>query len=67
MKKLRVMVDFYQHEQTALEELCQADYRLPDDQIRWLVTTEAKRRGILSANANSDVNIRQDSHVAVVA
>ncbi len=46
MKKLRVMVDFYQHEQTALEELCQADYRLPDDQIRWLVTNEAKRRGL---------------------
>ena len=71
MKKLRVIVDFQETEQAALNALCQADYRLPDDQIRWLVINAAKHRGIisdkqLSTNAESDTT-GQGKRVALSA
>jgi hypothetical protein len=67
MKKLRVIVDFHEPEQKALEALCRADYRLPDDQIRWMVITAAAQRGLFSLpNANSDT-ARQGPCVAVAA
>lgn len=47
MKKLQVLVDFQGAEQEALSALCAADYRLPTDQIRWMVIVAAQQRGLL--------------------
>ena len=54
MRKLRVIVDFHELEQKALEALCQADYRLPDDQIRWLVINAAQQRGLYPPTLTTD-------------
>lgn len=44
----RVSVNFPEPERDLLQALCLADFRPPDDQLRYLVFTEAKRRGILT-------------------
>jgi hypothetical protein len=62
----RVTVDFLIPERDILQRLCDQDIRPAAEQLRWLVLTEAQRRGILSANANSD-GIREDTSVAVAA
>jgi len=47
--------------------LCQKEFRPPDNQIRFLIRSEATRQGILPENANSDASTRQGKHVAVAA
>jgi len=59
MKRLRVIVDFQETEQLALQALCQADYRLPDDQIRWLIVNTAKQRGLWTMPTRMPVNATQ--------
>jgi len=46
-KRYRVPVDFPEHERAVLATLCSQDYRPPEDQVRYLVIQEAKRRGLL--------------------
>lgn len=46
--KARITVDFPMPERDALQFLCDTDLRPPAEQLRWLVLTEAKRRGILT-------------------
>ena len=46
-KRYRVTADLSESERNALDALCVGDYRPPSEQLRWLVVTEAKRRGLL--------------------
>jgi hypothetical protein len=48
MKRYRVTADLSESERNALDALCVGDYRPPSEQLRWLVVTEAKRRGLLT-------------------
>lgn len=45
-KRYRVAVDFQELEREMLAVLCNKDYRTPEDQLRFLVVTEAQRRGL---------------------
>ena len=63
----RVTVVLSLDEQEALHEMCKQEVRPAKNFLRWLVVNEALRRGVLPTNANSDVNPRQGSHVAVAA
>jgi len=47
-RRYRVTVDFQESERETLAKLCNVDFRLPDDQLRYLVVNEAKRRGLLT-------------------
>jgi hypothetical protein len=44
--------------------LCQKEFRPPDNQVRFMIRSEATRQGILPTNENSDA-IRQDLPVAI--
>lgn len=46
IKRFRVTVDFPEPEREMLAVLCSHDYRPADDQLRYLVVTEAQRRGL---------------------
>jgi hypothetical protein len=66
MQRSRVTIDFPLPERDVLQQLCEQDIRPAAEQIRWLVLTEAQRRGILS-NENSDsapTSHRQDTVAA---
>lgn len=53
LQRSRVTVDFFAHERDVLQELCEQDMRPAQEQLRWLVLSEAKRRGLqLSKNSN---------------
>ena len=47
-KRYRVTADLSESERNALDALCVGDYRPPSEQLRWLVVSEAKRRGLLT-------------------
>ena len=51
IQRSRVFVDFPIPERDTLERLCDADMRPPAEQLRWLVLTEAKRRGLLEPSS----------------
>ncbi len=51
MKGTRVCTDFSAKEFEALQAMCHADFRLPDDEIRYLVVATAKQRGLLPNNS----------------
>ncbi|MBV7328400.1 hypothetical protein KFU94_09095 [Chloroflexi bacterium TSY] len=44
LQKSRVTVDFFMHERDALQMLCEQDIRPPQEQLRWLVMAELRRR-----------------------
>lgn len=46
-KRYRVPVDFTEDEREVLSVLCGKDYRTPEDQLRFLVVSEAQRRGLV--------------------
>ena len=54
LQKSRVTVDFFMHERDVLQTLCDEDVRPPAEQLRWLVLSEAKRRGLQSASAKCE-------------
>jgi hypothetical protein len=56
-QKSRVYVDFPEPERDVLQILCDADLRLPAEQLRWLVLTEAQRRGLISKNSNTATKV----------
>lgn len=51
-KRYRVPVDFPENERAVLAALCSQDYRPPEDQVRYLVIQEARRRGLLDPPRN---------------
>lgn len=51
LRRYRVTVDFPEGERDILAALCKKDYRPPDDQLRYLVVTEATRRGLLGTSS----------------
>lgn len=55
-ERFRVSADFLPDERDALDALCKADYRPTAEQIRWLVVSEAQRRGLLSAEQERAVD-----------
>lgn len=59
LQKSRVTVDFFIHERDVLEVLCEQDIRPPQEQIRWLVLNEAKRRGF-------SLSLGDDNHSELV-
>jgi hypothetical protein len=48
-KQYRIPVNFPENERNILDILCEQDIRPPAEQIRWLVLTEAQRRGLQAA------------------
>lgn len=72
--KARVTVDFPPEERDVLQTLCEADYRLPSEQIRWLVIEAAKQRGLLrqendamwQLTQNDAGRVRQDTLASAV-
>ena len=64
LQKSRVIVDFFLPERDVLQELCEQDIRPAQEQLRWLVLNEAKRRG-LQLQKNSDASTYQAERVAI--
>ena len=52
VRHYRVTVDFPETEREVLAVLCSNDYRPPDDQLRYLVMTEAQRRGLVKSEGD---------------
>ncbi len=52
VKRFRVPVDFTEDEREVLSVLCGKDYRTPEDQLRFLVVSEAQRRGLVKNEGN---------------
>jgi hypothetical protein len=48
----RVPVDFTEQEREVLSLLCGKDFRTPEDQVRFLVVSEAERRGLARNEGN---------------
>jgi hypothetical protein len=44
--RYRITVDLPELERAILTDLCEQDIRMPDEELRWLLIEEAKRRGI---------------------
>ncbi len=63
MKRERVCTDFSGTAYEALLAMCQEDYRLPDDEIRYLVVAAARQRGLLpkEGNASPPVSMNMES------
>lgn len=66
LQKSRVTVDFPTYERDVLQELCDQDFRPAQEQLRWLVLNEAKRRGF-QLQRNSDAPTYQAGRVAIGA
>jgi hypothetical protein len=58
LQKSRVTVDFFAHERDVLQSLCEQDVRPPQDQLRWLVLNEAKRRGLQSPENSKIASVK---------
>lgn len=53
IKRYRVPVDFPEQEREILTLLCTQDFRPPEDQIRYLVIQEGRRRGLFNPPSTS--------------
>lgn len=60
----RITVPLSKDEFEALQDLARLDYRHPREQARYLLGTLLLGTFDQATNDKSDVNIRQDSHVA---
>lgn len=65
LKRFRVTADMSEAERNILDALCVGDYRPPSEQLRWLVVTEAKRRGLLAENHNGAEGLGTNTGAAV--
>lgn len=55
--KSRVTVDFPVYERDVLQELCEQDIRPAQEQLRWLVLNEARRRGLQTLENSKSASV----------
>lgn len=65
--RVRVTVDFFDHERDVLQNLCEQDIRPPQEQIRWLVLNEAIRRGVQPPTATNNKPVAKSVYEAEMA